>query len=161
MKMEIINLGEVLQEAVSLLQFEATSKQIKLNISKPDEIPAIKGCKDSLVQVFVNLILNGIQAVDKDGVVNIEASLRGNSVDIMVEDNGQGISEENLAHVFDPFFTTKPVGVGTGLGLSVSQGIVKQHDGKLGIVQGKIGFTSFLVSLPLAKGKEIIQHDKE
>ena len=112
MKKDIVNLDEVLQEAVSLLQFEATGKQLQIRVEKPAEIPSVTGCKDSLVQVFVNLILNGIQAVGPGGTVNIKIRIEKNSVVIMVEDNGPGINEENLTQVFDPFFTTKPVGVG-------------------------------------------------
>jgi signal transduction histidine kinase len=150
MKKDVIKLGEVLKEAVSLLQFEATSKKVRIIIAVPEVLPEIVGCNDSLVQVFVNLILNGIQAVDSGGEVNIKVEVEPDKVSVMVEDNGPGISEENLPRVFDPFFTTKPVGLGTGLGLSVSQGIVKGHGGEIGILKNRNGLTSILVSLPLA-----------
>jgi signal transduction histidine kinase/HAMP domain-containing protein len=155
MKKDIISLGKVLQEAVSLLQFEASGKQVRINTVKPAGMPIVRGCKDSLVQVFVNLILNGIQAVDPDGKVQIRVKMKSDWVDVMIEDNGPGIKEENLTRVFDPFFTTKAVGVGTGLGLSVSQGIVKQHGGKIEIVRSVKGSTTILVSLPIAKVEEV------
>ncbi len=160
MNKEIINLGEVLEEAVSLLQFEATGKRVQLSIIKPAKIPAISGSKDSLVQVFVNLILNGIQAVAPGGNVIIKVKIEKDSVNINFDDDGQGIKEENLSQVFDPFFTTKPVGVGTGLGLSVSQGIVKQHGGKIEIAQSKKGLTSILVSLPIAEKETGSKNDR-
>ncbi|MDH3891211.1 MAG: ATP-binding protein [candidate division Zixibacteria bacterium] len=148
MRMDIIDLDEVLQEAASLLQFEATRKQVQMSTTKPATMPVVSGCRDSLVQVFVNLILNGIQAVEPGGVVHASVEVGAKSVDVTVEDNGPGIDEENLKRVFDPFFTTKPIGVGTGLGLSVSQGIVKQHGGRMEILQSTKGSTSIMVTLP-------------
>jgi signal transduction histidine kinase/HAMP domain-containing protein len=150
MKKEVIRLGEILKEAISLLQFEATSKKVRINIAETGVLPEIVGCKDSLVQVFVNLILNAIQAVDSGGDVSVKMDVEPDMARVMVEDNGPGISDENLTRVFDPFFTTKPVGLGTGLGLSVSQGIVKNHGGEIKILQNRNGLTSISVSLPLA-----------
>ncbi|MEE9553141.1 MAG: ATP-binding protein [candidate division Zixibacteria bacterium] len=161
MNKETINLGEILEEAVSLLQFEATGKQVQLRIIKPENIPSISGSKDSLVQVFVNLILNGIQAVAPGGNVIIRVKIEKDTVNINFDDDGQGIKEENLSRVFDPFFTTKPVGVGTGLGLSVSQGIVKQHGGNIEIVQSKKGLTSILVSIPITSKKIGSENDNK
>jgi two-component system NtrC family sensor kinase len=156
MKKENVDLNEILQEAVSLLQFEANNKKVRIGISIPPELPGILGSRDSLIQVFVNLILNGIQSVGPDGVVNIEVEIDGDYIHIIVEDNGPGISEDNLTRVFDPFFTTKPVGIGTGLGLSVSQGIIKRHGGKIEIVRRSKELTSFVVSLPLDSRDEKI-----
>jgi PAS domain S-box-containing protein len=160
MKKEDVDLDEVLREAVSLLQFEANNRKIKINITRPEVMPVIAGSKDSLIQVFVNLLLNGIQSVGSDGIVNIKVEIDGGFINITVEDNGPGISEENLTRVFDPFFTTKPVGIGTGLGLSVSQGIIKQHGGKIEIIRSAKGLTSFMVSLPLRPRTGKIANDR-
>jgi signal transduction histidine kinase len=150
-KKDDINLGEVLEEAVSLLQIEANNKNIKIKTVIPADIPVVAGSRDSLIQVFVNLILNGIQSVTSNGDVNIEAEMDDVFVNIFVEDNGPGIDEKDITRVFDPFFTTKPIGIGTGLGLSVSQGIIKQHGGRIEVIRRKEGYTSFKVSLPLKK----------
>jgi PAS domain S-box-containing protein len=154
MKKESVDLDVVLREAVSLLQFEADNMKVKINITKPAEIPSITGNKDSLIQVFVNLILNGIQSVGLEGSVNIVVGLDGDCINISVQDDGPGISEENSNRIFDPFFTTKPVGIGTGLGLSVSQGIAKQHGGSIELINNTPGLTTFLVSLPLRRPGE-------
>ena len=160
MKKDDVDLGEVLREAVSLLQFEAGNRKIEISMSVPAEMPSIAGSRDSLIQVFVNLILNGIQSVGSDGIVNIGVEFDGDFVNIAVEDNGPGISEENLTRVFDPFFTTKPVGIGTGLGLSVSQGIIKQHGGRIEVIRRAEALTSFMVSLPLKHGPKKIANDR-
>lgn len=144
-----VNIEDAIHQAMSLLQFEATKKKADLTFKKENEIPLIKGSMDSLVQVFVNLILNSIQAVDVEGQVEVILKANIKSVDIFINDNGNGISSNILDQVFEPFFTTKPVGMGTGMGLSVCQGIIKQHNGDITIVKSQKGFTSIKVSLSL------------
>ncbi len=99
-------------------------------------------------QVLINLLQNAIQAIPDGGEINIQSSRNKDWVEISIQDTGVGISEENLSKVFDPFFTTKPEGEGTGLGLSVSYGIVAQHRGRID-VQSKVGEGStFIIKLP-------------
>ena len=99
-------------------------------------------------QVLINLLQNAIQAMPDGGEINIQSSRNKDWVEISIQDNGVGIPEENLSKVFDPFFTTKPEGEGTGLGLSVSYGIVAQHRGRID-VQSKAGEGStFIIKLP-------------
>jgi len=94
------------------------------------------GSSSELEQVFTNVILNAIHAVDH-GAILVELSeeevsneeVRGIFFCVSVTDNGSGIAEEHLGHIFDPFYTTKEVGEGTGLGLSVAYGILREHDG--------------------------------
>jgi len=155
MKKDNVDINEVLREAVSLLKFEADKKKVTIKLPETLELPSIKGSRDSLIQVFVNLILNSIQAVESEGLVNIDVKNNGNFIYVSVEDNGQGIGDEDLKRVFDPFFTTKAVGIGTGLGLSVSQGIIKKHDGKIEIIRAKPGFTTFKISLPVGYREEV------
>ncbi len=157
--MEPVDIGQVLQESVSLLQFEAGKKQIKLLVSPAGQIPLIAGSKDSLVQVFVNLILNSIQAVDMGGTIQMAAEAKADSVSVTVTDNGPGINAGNLARIFEPFFTTKPVGMGTGLGLSVSQGIVERHGGTIKVVESYQGRTCFRVSFPIPPVEVPSQHE--
>ena len=99
-------------------------------------------------QVLINLLQNAIQAMPDGGEINIQSSRNKDWVEISIQDTRVGISEENLSKVFDPFFTTKPEGEGTGLGLSVSYGIVAQHRGRID-VQSKVGEGStFIIKLP-------------
>ena len=102
-------------------------------------------------QVFLNVILNAIQAMDeKSGELTIETVSNNGFCDISFADTGPGIPAKVLPHIFDPFFTTKPVGEGTGLGLSVSKSIVEQHNGKIIFETSEKG-TRFTVKLPLPK----------
>jgi len=121
-------------------------------------IPPIKCFPQKLSQVFMNLLINAVQAINDKGVITIETRFlkegrrRGDEqVKISISDNGCGIAEENLKKLFDPFFTTKPVGKGTGLGLSISYDIIKAHGGEIS-VQSQLGVGStFCVTLPLEK----------
>ena len=149
--MDSVDIGEVLRESVSLLKFEAEKKKLDLTISTPARIPPIFGSKDSLVQVFVNLILNSIQAMDTPGKIQVQAETDNDYVVVSVIDDGPGISDANLSRIFEPFYTTKPVGMGTGLGLSVSQGIVIHHGGSIRVAESRQGRTCFQVALPIPR----------
>ena len=108
---------------------------------------------DQMVQLLTNLITNAQHAMPDGGTLTVDLSDNPDEVTIRVSDTGQGIPEENLGKVFDPFFTTKQVGMGTGLGLSVTHGIVKMHRGTI-VVQSNADpekgptWTAFTVSLP-------------
>lgn len=157
--MEPVNIVEVLQESVSLLQFEAGKKKLGLTVTKSGSIPLIDGSKDSLVQVFVNLILNSIQAVDTGGKIVVATDPTPDAVIVSVTDDGPGIGEASLPRIFEPFYTTKPVGMGTGLGLSVSQGIVKNHGGSIEVTDNRKGRTCFRVSLPIPDTGKARRHE--
>jgi two-component system NtrC family sensor kinase len=99
-------------------------------------------------QVLVNLFQNAIQAMPNGGKLHIRLNREEKGISLQVQDEGVGIPEENLPRIFDPFFTTKPEGVGTGLGLSVSYGIVTKHRGRID-VKSKLGNGStFTIKLP-------------
>ncbi len=105
-----------------------------------------------LNQVFLNLLVNASQAIAKNGVIRVRVQpVSGEKVKIQIQDNGTGILKENLSLIFEPFFTTKPIGSGTGLGLSVSYGIVKAHGGTID-VDSEVGYgTTFTLTLPVHK----------
>jgi len=119
------------------------------------DTPPVNGIAPQLNQVFVNLLVNAAQAIDqknegKPGKIRIRTGARNGTVWVEVSDTGVGISEENLPRIFDPFFTTKKVGQGTGLGLSVSYGIVQRMGGQIH-VRSEVGRgTVFFVTLPAA-----------
>ena len=119
----------------------------------PPDLPPIRGEKKSLQQVFLNLFINAIQAMLDGGTLNIRAhpSADGQWMVIDVTDTGVGIDPEHLSRIFDPFYTTKQVGRGTGLGLSVTYGIVEKHGGHIE-VKSRVGAgATFTVTLPLHK----------
>lgn len=144
-----VRLADVLQESVSLLRFEAQRQSVRIAVHPAAPHATVAGSKDSLVQVFVNLLLNGIQATKTGGEITVTMSESNGHVDVLVNDNGVGIDATHREKVFEPFFTTKPIGTGTGLGLSVSQAIVAKHGGTIALLESRKGFTSIRVSLPL------------
>lgn len=102
-------------------------------------------------QGLINLIINAVHAMENDGQLNITAAIlkNGQKFRFQVKDTGTGIPTENLRKVFDPFFTTKKVGVGTGLGLSTSHGIIEQHGGQINVESEPGKGTIFTVTLPI------------
>jgi two-component system NtrC family sensor kinase len=112
------------------------------------ELPLVRCLPSELNQVFLNLLVNATHAINREGVISISTSLENGWVRIDISDDGAGIAPENLPRIFDPFFTTKPVGLGTGLGLSVSYNIIQKHGGVIS-VDSKAGVgTTFTVKLP-------------
>jgi signal transduction histidine kinase len=125
-------------------------------IKEYSNIPNIECLPPQLNQVFMNLFVNAAHAMEeKRGTIIIRTGAQNDEVWVEVEDNGKGISPENLNRIFDPFFTTKPVGTGTGLGLSVSYSIIKKHHGNIA-VSSTVGIgTTFRISLPLKQPVEM------
>jgi two-component system NtrC family sensor kinase len=105
-------------------------------------------------QVFMNIVLNAVDAMKGKGRLGIATKSNDaeGTVDIAISDSGPGIAPENLERVFDPFFTTKGVGHGTGLGLSVSYGIVQSHNGDIAVASEPGAGATFTISLPAMKG---------
>jgi two-component system NtrC family sensor kinase len=111
------------------------------------KIPAVRFKEQQMLQVFINLLSNAAQAIEKTGRIVVKTYAQGKHVFIEISDTGCGIPAENLSKVFDPFFTTKPVGQGTGLGLSVVHGIIEQHKGTI-TVKSQLGQgTTFAIKL--------------
>ncbi len=112
------------------------------------EIPLVKGVPQQLNQVFMNILVNAAQAIDKKGDIHIKTCLVDRNVTITISDTGSGIAEENLNKIFDPFFTTKDIGKGTGLGMNIAYNIIQKHHGTIK-VQSEVGKgTAFTISLP-------------
>ncbi|MGE5490417.1 MAG: ATP-binding protein [Actinomycetota bacterium] len=114
------------------------------------DLPLVSCIPSQLNQVFMNLLVNAAHAIPERGTITIRTGGEGEWVWVEIADTGKGISPEVLNRIFEPFFTTKPVGVGTGLGLSVSYGIIKKHGGRID-VQSEVGQgTAFRVWLPVS-----------
>ncbi|MFZ5442761.1 MAG: sensor histidine kinase [Myxococcota bacterium] len=150
----------LLRQAVALLEPVAERKQVKLLLADLPDARVVQFDGSQMMQVMTNLVANAIQATSAGGMVTVsleEAELSPPEesglptrcyVGVRVSDTGAGIKPEHLAQVFDPFFTTKDTGEGTGLGLSVAQGIVRDHDGWIA-VESQLGQgSSFIVHLP-------------
>jgi len=147
---EPIDLGLLVNETIKLAQNQIKVSGAKIETQIQSQLPRIRGDKQQLKQVFLNLILNALDAVGKDGTITIsikQADVSG-FLSVQVQDDGCGIPSYILPNIFDPFFTTKEPGRGTGLGLSVSHGIVTMHGGQISIETEKGKYSRFTVLLP-------------
>jgi two-component system NtrC family sensor kinase len=149
---ERLDVADVLRDATRLAANPIRLAGAKITLDLAENLPPVHGDKQSLSQVFVNLLLNALDSVRKGGRVRISAASEHDRgwVEITVTDDGCGIPAHVLPHVFDPFFTTKPRGKGTGLGLSVSLGIVRQHGGDIRVDSAPGKGTTVTVLLPAA-----------
>jgi len=149
-----VALSDVVEAALDLTEYGLRTSGIEVVLDLPDSLPELYADPDQLTQVFVNLFVNAQQAcTDQPGPHRLEVSARfdaaAGAVCVAVADNGPGIPSEILPRIFDPFFTTKPVGEGTGLGLSVSDGIIKSHGGTIAAARPDAGGTRFDIVLPV------------
>jgi len=143
-----VNLKELVEEVIQLAGGEAINKGIELIKEFKTEVTTIWSDPYQLRQVLINLVTNAIQATDSGGKVTISIEGTMDEVILTVRDTGQGIPKENLGRIFEPFFSTKPTGEGTGLGLSVSRGIIEKLGGKIE-VDSRLGHgATFRVSVP-------------
>ncbi len=118
-------------------------------VKKLHKLPKIKCFSGKLNQVFVNIIANAIQAIEKKGTIWISSFLENNFIKISIRDNGCGIERDKLDKIFESFYTTKPDGKGTGLGLTISKNIIDEHKGTID-VSSEIGEgTEFIISIPI------------
>jgi len=148
-KKESVDINEIMKSALGIVENEFKLKHV--HIEKQLTIPMIKTLldKNQILQVFLNILLNALQAVQENGRICIKSGVNPDHKNIIVEveDNGRGISNDDFPRIFDPFFSTKSNG--TGLGLSVSYGIIKKHEGKIDVFS-KVGQgTRFVVKIPV------------
>ena len=115
------------------------------------EIPVIECIPAQLNQVFMNLLVNAAQAIEKMGQICIETRVDATRVSIIIRDTGAGIPKDKLSKIFDPFFTTKAIGKGTGLGLSIAYGIIEKHQGTISVVSTPGEGTTFTIGLPISR----------
>ncbi|MCE6981018.1 hybrid sensor histidine kinase/response regulator [Pseudomonas frederiksbergensis] len=148
-----------LQQGIeSTLNIVANELKYKADVVKEyQKLPDIECLPSQINQVIMNLIVNASQAMGPErGTITLRTGLEGETVSIEVADTGIGIEPDNLQKIFDPFYTTKPVGQGTGLGLSLSYGIVKKHQGDIS-VRSEVGVGStFRVELPVRQSKATV-----
>jgi len=170
---ERIQVNTVLITSLDLVSYELLSRSIKLDLLFSPNLPLIMADPHQLQQVFVNLLQNAWQAIESGrGEGNLEISTEismsrfvassGSDekvIQVMIKDDGPGITEDNLNRIFDPFFTTKAEGEGTGLGLSVCHGIIEEHDGHIWAESTFGKGTTFFIELPVAPIHESEIHE--
>jgi len=147
-----VNLSELIQRTLHLQAYPLRKGNITVDFLQDASLPAILADPNQLMQVFLNLILNAEQAIRENrdkGTIRIRVGRNANSVWIMFQDDGPGISPENLPHIFDPFFTTKRPGRGTGLGLSICKTVLREHGGNIEAAAAPGGGAMFTITIPV------------
>jgi hypothetical protein len=146
-----VQLNKVIQETLSLLEHQLKKAGIEVRTSLDPNLDSVKGNPGKLQQVFLNLFLNARDAMPSGGMLEVRSAAHNGGVEVEVVDTGNGITREHIHKIFDPFFTTKTSGRGTGLGLSVSYGIIKEHAGKIDVRSTPGRGTSFHVEFPAVR----------
>jgi PAS domain S-box-containing protein len=145
---ESLHLGKVISDVLSLLEHQLDRSRIVVRKELGGDLPPVRGNENRLQQVFFNLILNARDAMPAGGWLTVSTECDGDTVIVQVKDTGTGIRKEDIKRIYDPFFTTKGIGRGTGLGLSVSYGIVQEHGGAIFVDSAPGKGTTFQVALP-------------
>jgi two-component system NtrC family sensor kinase len=149
-----VSIYDVIRDTSRLLGNEMKLNGVELSVSMDDGLPVIIGNPRNIQQVFLNIMLNAIQAMPTGGQLTVKGYTEQDFLRVDVQDTGDGIAPEDIGRVFDPFFTTKEPGTGTGLGLAVSYSIMEAHRGKISVDNNIGQGTIFSVFLPL-------KHDHE
>lgn len=151
-KFEPFLLHQSIDRALSLAEYKLEMNRIHVIRKYDGRLKVIQGDSQQMEQVIVNLVLNAVDAMPLEGKLFISTGLNDSTVNIEIEDTGEGIAPENIDKVFDPFYTTKEPGKGTGLGLSVSYNIIKEHGGDISVESQMKRGTKFVIKLPLTRG---------
>lgn len=146
---DLVDVNQVLDEALSFQDKEAMFKNVQLIRQYDQEIPPIKSDRAQLQQVFLNLVENAVGIVDRGGKVTLTTRQTDDGIEVLVSDNGPGIPPEHQDRIMDPFFTTKPQGEGTGLGLSISHSIMHKLGGSLSFNSKPGEGATFVIAIPL------------
>jgi signal transduction histidine kinase len=147
-EMESHDLRETVEASIRLTTYLIREARIQLVKEIPEQMMLVTYDPQQIEQVLINMIHNAIQAMPNRGTLNVRLDQADGAAAIAIQDTGTGISPENLKRIFDPFFTTKAEGVGTGLGLSVSYGIIANHKGKIEVESEEGKGTKFTIYLP-------------
>jgi signal transduction histidine kinase len=152
-----VSINEILESSLDLMAYELRTSNVQIVRQFENNLPKVLADYQQLEQVFVNIINNARQAIGasrRDGQIRLTTESRHRLVRIVIEDNGPGIPAEHLPKIFNPFFTTKEVGQGTGLGLSLSYGLVQEHGGTITAENRPERGARFVIELPVALGAE-------
>jgi two-component system NtrC family sensor kinase len=147
----LCNVNALLQGCVGLVENQAAFQNIKMVLHLEENPPMVVLDPSQVERVFLNLIINAADAMDGNGTLTLTTkhNRKNKTIEIKIQDTGHGISSENMEKIFDPFFTTKETGHGVGLGLAISYGIVKEHNGTISVESEVDKGTTFTVSFPL------------
>ncbi len=144
-----VSVETILDETLLLISLQARKLDVDIDCRVPRNLPKIRGSSEQLKQVFLNLLMNACDFMPSGGKIVISGTASNGSIELQITDTGPGLSEENLERVFEPFFTTKSGGLGTGLGLSVCESIVKAHNGTIRAGNDPRAGAQFTLTLPI------------
>jgi two-component system NtrC family sensor kinase len=147
--LEDVDVNATLKQTIALLINYARTNNIEISTDLSPDLPITASDQAQLQQVFLNLISNAIDAIGKDGLIQVRSNCTDMVINVDIEDNGPGIPEDKQKRVFDPFFTTKVTGKGTGLGLWVSYNIIEKMGGSIGLKTEMGKGTTFTVQIPV------------
>ncbi len=159
---ELVDINNILEDTLTLLRKQLSDNNIRLITNFNHQIPKIMGDLNQLWQVFINIVINAIQAMPQGGELRIDTVLYYGNQDrifISFKDTGLGIDEKDLPKIFNPFFTTKDIG--TGLGLSISYKIVEEHKGRIIVSSEKGRGSIFILELPVSYSNKGGEDDRE
>jgi len=154
-ELQLTDINQSIVEAVEIIKVGAKAKDISFDLNLNDKIPLLPLISDQIQQIFVNILLNAVDAIsensenNKKNKISVNSNINDEEVIITFKDTGKGINDENLSKVFEPFYTTKKEGKGTGLGLWVSYGIIKSFQGDIKVESKLIKGTTFTITLPI------------
>ncbi len=149
---EATDINQVLDGAIQILWNQLKHKAEL--VREFGDLPAIQCFPSQLGQVFLNLLYNAVQAIERSGRITVSSRVDGGSIQVEIADDGCGMSKDVLDRIFEPFYTTKPRGVGTGLGLSIARKIIERHGGRIN-AKSEVGHgTTFIVRLPIESAGE-------
>jgi len=155
---EYVDVNAVLRNSVNIVKYDRRAKNINIFFELDVKLPRVFLVSDQLLQVFINILINAVDALkDEKGVIRIKSFVMNSFINIHFTDNGVGISRENLSKIFEPFYTTKNVGKGTGLGLTVSYGIIKNFNGQIKVESQLNEGSTFKIELPVVDSE--ISHE--
>lgn len=146
---ELTDLAQTLRDALQLIGFDRRARNVEIVFDPPESVPVTFALRGELQQVLINLGLNALDAMPEGGRLTVELTARPQELVVRMTDTGIGIDETTGRRIFEPFFTTKEAGQGTGLGLSVSYGIVQKHGGRIEFTSIPGKGTTFTVQIPI------------
>ena len=158
----LCDVNVVLKECISLLEKQALFHNIQITMTLDENLPSTIIDPSQIERVFINMIVNAADAMEGNAKLDLTTRFdpEDHFIEVEFKDTGHGIAKENMERIFDPFFTTKDTGRGVGLGLAISFGIIKEHNGTIS-VESEVGKgTTFVVRLPVTKDEEGVKDER-
>lgn len=148
-ELAIQDITDIIRTALGIVKYDKRVRKVNFHTDLKPSLPKVNIAADQVLQVFVNILINAIDAVEGNGEISIQSDFDRKNIYVDINDNGCGMDQNTIEKIFDPFYTTKEVGRGTGLGLSVSYGIIKRFNGEIKVESRINKGSKFTIVLPL------------